>query len=32
MQKMENLVYHWNGFLTKNKSLNRDKKLEKILK
>lgn len=31
-QKMENLVYHWNGFLTKNKSLNRDKKLEKILK
>ena len=30
-QKMENLVSNWNNFLTKNKSLNRDKKLEKIL-
>lgn len=31
-QKMENLVNGWNNFLDKNKSLNRDKKLEKILK
>ena len=31
-QKMENLVGNWNNFLDKNKSLNRDKKLEKILK
>jgi hypothetical protein len=30
-QKMESLVSGWNSFLTKNKSLNRDKKLEKIL-
>lgn len=30
-QKSENLVSNWNNFLTKNKSLNRDKKLEKIL-
>ena len=30
-QKMEILVSSWNSFLTKNKSLNRDKKLEKIL-
>jgi hypothetical protein len=31
-QKMENLVNGWNNFLNKNKSLNRDKKLDKILK
>ena len=31
-EKMENIVSSWNSFLTKNKSLNRDKKLEKILK
>ena len=31
-QKMENLVNGWNTFLDKNKSLNRDKKLDKILK
>lgn len=31
-QKMENIVSSWNSFLTKNKSLNRDKKIEKILK
>jgi hypothetical protein len=31
-QKMENIVNNWNSFLTKNKSLNRDKKLDKILK
>jgi hypothetical protein len=31
-QKAENIVSTWNNFLTKNKSLNRDKKLEKILK
>jgi len=31
-QKSENLVSNWNNFLTKNKSLNRDKKLEKLLK
>ncbi len=31
-QKMENLVGNWNNFLDKNKSLNRDKKLDKILK
>ena len=30
-QKMENLVGNWNNFLENNKSLNRDKKLEKIL-
>ena len=30
-QKMENLVNGWNNFLNKNKSLNRDKKLDKIL-
>lgn len=30
-QKMESLVSGWNSFLNKNKSLNRDKKLEKIL-
>jgi hypothetical protein len=29
---MENIVNNWNSFLTKNKSLNRDKKLDKILK
>jgi hypothetical protein len=31
-QKMENLVKNWNNFLDKNKSLNRDKKIDKILK
>ena len=31
-QKMENIVNNWNNFLDKNKSLNRDKKLEKLLK
>jgi hypothetical protein len=31
-QKMENLVNNWNNFLNKNKSLNRDKKIDKILK
>lgn len=31
-EKMENMVSNWNSFITKNKSLNRDKKLEKILK
>jgi hypothetical protein len=29
---MENLVKNWNNFLDKNKSLNRDKKIDKILK
>jgi hypothetical protein len=31
-QKMENIVNNWNNFLDKNKSLNRDKKIDKILK
>ena len=31
-KKMENIVNGWNNFLNKNKSLNRDKKLDKILK
>lgn len=30
-EKMEIMVSNWNSFLDKNKSLNRDKKLEEIL-
>lgn len=32
MDKMERIVSNWNSFLDKNKSLNRNKKLEEILK
>jgi hypothetical protein len=31
-QKMESLVNNWNNFLKNNKSLNRDNKIDKILK